>query len=150
MADSMAFATAGGSRPGQYDVMKSGNRPVCSYCHKIGHTIDRCFEKNGYPPGLSGSAGFTQHHLNALYSYFQSHNSLTQPSQQGPGVRAGGSIGMVAHVSSGRLAGTPTTDLVVPAPTSILPDFAAGPSNSADDWFSLAREWSISVLFFHS
>ncbi|XP_019160476.1 PREDICTED: uncharacterized protein LOC109157049 [Ipomoea nil] len=26
-------------------------KPVCSYCGYTGHTIDKCYKKNGYPPG---------------------------------------------------------------------------------------------------
>ncbi|GKE32645.1 hypothetical protein Tco_1451967, partial [Tanacetum coccineum] len=28
------------------------NNLVCKHCHMAGHTIDRCYELNGYPPGF--------------------------------------------------------------------------------------------------
>ncbi|CAN1346939.1 Retrovirus-related Pol polyprotein from transposon TNT 1-94 [Linum perenne] len=30
---------------------KQGKRPVCSYCGFVGHTVEVCYKKNGYPPG---------------------------------------------------------------------------------------------------
>ncbi|CAN1321331.1 Retrovirus-related Pol polyprotein from transposon RE2 [Linum perenne] len=149
----MAFA-AGNNQPNQYDAKKHGNRPVCSFCHKVGHTVDRCFEKIGYPPnygrgkakqftrsahavisegGLDStespclapapSSGFTQSQLDALYTYFQSH-AQSQSSQPGPG--AGNcAIGVVAHVSSGRLAGD-SAHVRSTNPASVFPDFVAG------------------------
>jgi len=30
---------------------QSTMKPQCTYCGKTGHTIDRCYEKHGYPPG---------------------------------------------------------------------------------------------------
>ncbi|CAN1170518.1 Retrovirus-related Pol polyprotein from transposon RE2 [Linum perenne] len=28
-----------------------GKRPICSHCGIIGHTVDKCYKKNGFPPG---------------------------------------------------------------------------------------------------
>ncbi|CAN1332062.1 Retrovirus-related Pol polyprotein from transposon RE1 [Linum perenne] len=30
---------------------KKGKRPLCTHCGLIGHTIDKCYKRNGYPPG---------------------------------------------------------------------------------------------------
>ncbi|CAN0905593.1 Retrovirus-related Pol polyprotein from transposon RE1 [Linum grandiflorum] len=30
---------------------RPGKRPVCSYCGYVGHTVDVCYKKHGYPPG---------------------------------------------------------------------------------------------------
>ena len=35
---------------------RQGKRPVCSYCGYVGHTIDVCYKKNGYPPGYQPKA----------------------------------------------------------------------------------------------
>ncbi|CAN1779014.1 hypothetical protein LINPERHAP1_LOCUS14592 [Linum perenne] len=37
---------------------KQGKRSVCSYCGFVGHTVEVCYKKNGYPPGY-------QHRLRA-------------------------------------------------------------------------------------
>ncbi|KAG7546558.1 Retrotransposon gag domain [Arabidopsis suecica] len=29
----------------------SYQKPKCSYCHKLGHTADKCYKQHGYPPG---------------------------------------------------------------------------------------------------
>lgn len=31
----------------------NGNRPLCTFCGKIGHTVQKCFEVYGYPPGYT-------------------------------------------------------------------------------------------------
>ena len=35
---------------------RQGKRPVCTYCGYVGHTIDVCYKKNGYPPGYQPKA----------------------------------------------------------------------------------------------
>ena len=33
---------------------KGGNkkeRPLCTYCNMLGHTVDKCYKLHGYPPG---------------------------------------------------------------------------------------------------
>lgn len=35
-----------------YNTKRSNkNRPMCTYCHLPGHTIDKCYKLHGYPPG---------------------------------------------------------------------------------------------------
>ncbi|KAJ1383391.1 hypothetical protein SESBI_43455 [Sesbania bispinosa] len=37
-------------KPGKKD------RPLCSHCGILGHTIDKCFKINGYPPGFKNKS----------------------------------------------------------------------------------------------
>uniref|UniRef100_A0A1J3K0A7 Retrotransposon gag domain-containing protein n=1 Tax=Noccaea caerulescens TaxID=107243 RepID=A0A1J3K0A7_NOCCA len=34
------------------------SRPVCSHCGGLGHIVDRCYKKHGYPPGLKNKGIF--------------------------------------------------------------------------------------------
>ncbi|XP_013668607.2 uncharacterized protein LOC106372892 [Brassica napus] len=37
---------------GQIMLAQGGNqKPKCSHCHRIGHTVDKCYKVHGYPPG---------------------------------------------------------------------------------------------------
>ena len=42
----MKTGSGGFSKFGQ----NSGKRPQCVFCGKLGHTIDKCYKKHGYPP----------------------------------------------------------------------------------------------------
>ncbi|XP_048605154.1 uncharacterized protein LOC106384389 [Brassica napus] len=43
--DSMEFAAA-------YNAYRPrGNRPLCTHCGQLGHTVAKCFKLHGYPPG---------------------------------------------------------------------------------------------------
>ncbi|CAL0333228.1 unnamed protein product [Lupinus luteus] len=35
---------------------KGRNQKVCTFCHNVGHTIDTCYKKHGFPPGYQGNA----------------------------------------------------------------------------------------------
>ncbi|CAN1346335.1 Retrovirus-related Pol polyprotein from transposon RE1 [Linum perenne] len=41
--------------PGQNKYKPPSARPQCTYCGGTGHTIDRCYERIGYPPGYKKS-----------------------------------------------------------------------------------------------
>ncbi|KAJ1390618.1 Zinc finger, CCHC-type superfamily [Sesbania bispinosa] len=32
------------------------DRPLCSYCGVLGHTVDKCFKLHGYPPGFKAKS----------------------------------------------------------------------------------------------
>ncbi|CAN1763561.1 hypothetical protein LINPERHAP1_LOCUS8879, partial [Linum perenne] len=57
-SQSHAFLAKAGSQtlsrvlaPRPLNFKKQGKRPVCSYCGFVGHTVEVCYKKNGYPPG---------------------------------------------------------------------------------------------------
>ena len=33
-------------------------RPICSYCNRVGHIVDRCYKKHGFPPGFTPKGKF--------------------------------------------------------------------------------------------
>src|ERR1044072_8512201 len=55
----LAF-TASGSYKGQQHGHDK-NQPLCTFCGRYGHTIQRCFKKHGYPPGLNNKAKPVHH-----------------------------------------------------------------------------------------
>ena len=47
----LAFAVKGAPPKGKG---QKKDRPMCSHCGIVGHTIDKCFKIHGYPPGYKG------------------------------------------------------------------------------------------------
>ena len=37
-----------------------GNRPLCTHCGQLGHTVVKCFKLHGYPPGFKSSSPAAQ------------------------------------------------------------------------------------------
>ncbi|XP_019086206.1 PREDICTED: uncharacterized protein LOC104752838 [Camelina sativa] len=52
--DSSAFQVtqqqSQGTSSGGYNFQR-GNKPVCTFCGRTGHVMDKCYKKNGYPVG---------------------------------------------------------------------------------------------------
>ncbi|KAG7556631.1 Retrotransposon gag domain [Arabidopsis suecica] len=43
-----------------YNTVRPSQKPVCSHCGKVGHTVQKCFKILGYPPGYkAGAIGYT-------------------------------------------------------------------------------------------
>lgn len=47
-----------------------GNRPLCTHCGQLGHTIAKCFKLHGYPPGFKSSSPVAQGHYTQPRSNF--------------------------------------------------------------------------------
>ncbi|CAN1796627.1 hypothetical protein LINPERHAP1_LOCUS20967 [Linum perenne] len=143
---------AGSSNAGANSQFKRGTkRPLCSYCGLIGHTIEKCYRKNGYPPGYrnkgkalmavhnsspgasavdvagtlpegeSGGVTISQQQYQALYSLFQGHGSAASALGPAPG-------SVVSCVSKNPDAGS-----VAPMPNAqYVPSSSQGPAQSED------------------
>ena len=48
-SDALAFAAPGSNFRKSWNGNK---RPHCTYCNGLGHTVDKCFKKHGYPPNF--------------------------------------------------------------------------------------------------
>ncbi|KAL4288167.1 hypothetical protein AHAS_Ahas19G0259100 [Arachis hypogaea] len=48
-SDPLAFAAKVEFKP--KSTKKDRDRPLCSHCEVLGHTVDRCFRIHGFPPG---------------------------------------------------------------------------------------------------
>ncbi|CAN1806982.1 hypothetical protein LINPERHAP1_LOCUS24866 [Linum perenne] len=46
----LAKSSSQGLAPRPPTFKKQGKRLVCSYCWFVGHTVEVCYKKNGYPP----------------------------------------------------------------------------------------------------
>lgn len=51
-----AFQASSG--PPNGNAMTHRPRPVCSHCGGLGHVVDRCYKRHGYPPGLKSKGKF--------------------------------------------------------------------------------------------
>jgi len=43
-----------------YNTVRPNQKPICTHCGKVGHTIQKCYKVHGYPPGMkTGNTGYT-------------------------------------------------------------------------------------------
>jgi len=43
-----------------YNTVKASEKPICSHCGKVGHTVQKCYKVHGYPPDMKiGNQGYT-------------------------------------------------------------------------------------------
>ena len=67
---------------------KGKERPLCTHCGKLGHTIDKCYKLNGFPPGYKFK-NKSMAHLVSSATPDQPHNPTIMPLQEGvPGHNA--------------------------------------------------------------
>ena len=52
-SDSSVLVSQTNSRGGRSGNRGRGQRPHCTYCNKLGHTRDRCYQLHGRPPRIA-------------------------------------------------------------------------------------------------
>ena len=50
-------------------------RPLCTHCNMLGHTIDKCYKLHGYPPGYKPK-GRSNANANQVSSQFSSNQGI--------------------------------------------------------------------------
>ncbi|KAL5787305.1 hypothetical protein ACOSP7_004254 [Xanthoceras sorbifolium] len=75
LSESMAFSAIS-STPSvdafSSQSMKKKDRPICSHCGIMGHTMDRCYKLHGYPPGYKPKGKAQQQQQSSLQSISKS------------------------------------------------------------------------------
>ena len=67
---------------------KGKERPLCTHCGKLGHTIDKCYKLHGFPLGYKFK-NKSMAHLVSFATLDQPHNHMVMPLQEGvPGHNA--------------------------------------------------------------
>ena len=74
--DSSVLVSHTNLRGGRSGTRGQGQRPHCSYCNKLGHTRDRCYQLHGRPPR-------TAHVAQSSDSNSQSPQTLSSCTSQG-------------------------------------------------------------------
>ncbi|XP_057953807.1 uncharacterized protein LOC131148088 [Malania oleifera] len=56
---------------------KGKERPLCTHCGKLGHTIDKCYKLHGFPPGFKfkNNKYATAHQVSSNIDFVQRNNS---------------------------------------------------------------------------
>ena len=57
---------------------KGKERPLCTHCGKLGHTIDKCYKLHGFPPGYKFK-NKSMAHLVSFATPDQPHNHMVMP-----------------------------------------------------------------------
>ncbi|KAL5578709.1 hypothetical protein UlMin_011151 [Ulmus minor] len=84
LSDSASFAIHAGNSAylrGKYDNRQS-EKPTCSHCGYVGHTIDKCYKLHGYPPGFRFKNGTTPTNVNRFSSSSASNISAMPMTNQ--------------------------------------------------------------------
>ena len=56
---------------------KGKDRPLCTHCGKLGHTIDKCYKLHGFPPGFKfkNNKNANAHQVSTNLKLFQGNTS---------------------------------------------------------------------------
>ena len=53
---------------------KGKDRPLCTHCGKLGHTVEKCYKLHGFPPGYKfKNKNMMAHQVSAITNQFQNH-----------------------------------------------------------------------------
>ena len=53
---------------------KGKERPLCTHCGKLGHTVDKCYKLHGFPPGYKfKNRNMMAYQVSIVANQFQSH-----------------------------------------------------------------------------
>ncbi|KAL4598881.1 hypothetical protein ACB092_11G089100 [Castanea dentata] len=57
---------------------KGNERPLCTHCGKLGHTMDKCYKLHGFPPGfkLKSNKNATVHQVSSNLDLLQGNTSI--------------------------------------------------------------------------
>ncbi|KAJ1419903.1 hypothetical protein SESBI_14643 [Sesbania bispinosa] len=99
-------------KPGKKD------RPLCSHCGILGHTIDKCFKIHGYPPGFKNKS--------------KGPNVVAQVSDSSTGT-----VNQLSAAQCQQLIDLLSSQLTVSSTSNDKPDdqaFSSGQAVFNDDW----------------
>ncbi|RVW91347.1 Retrovirus-related Pol polyprotein from transposon RE2 [Vitis vinifera] len=110
-SDSSVLVSQTTSRGGRSGTRGRGQRPHCTYCNKLGHTRDRCYQLHGRPPRTAHMAQ-------------SSDSPLPQPPSSSASQTSQASIASVAQPANGSQTVAKGIGLALPLPslplTSVL------------------------------
>ncbi|RVW96884.1 Retrovirus-related Pol polyprotein from transposon RE2 [Vitis vinifera] len=110
-SDSSVLVSQTTSRGGRSGTRGRGQRPHCTYCNKLGHTRDRCYQLHGRPPRTAHMAQ-------------SSDSPLPQPPSSSASQTSQASIASVAQLANGSQTVAKGIGLALPLPslplTSVL------------------------------
>ena len=138
-SNALAMATKVDSRVGN-KLQKTKDRPVCSHCKMLGHTIDKCYKLHGYPPGYKSKIKGQANVANAQASEDQQVDAHSQEQGQSMSALTNEQchqlIAMLSSHLASSVASTSTSDVN-------LASFAAGTcfNNSANSVFHQKHMW---------
>ena len=59
---------------------KGKERPLCTHCGKLGHTVDKCYKLHGFPPGYKfKSKNVMAHQVSSVADQSQGHYFAPSP-----------------------------------------------------------------------
>ncbi|RVW45260.1 Retrovirus-related Pol polyprotein from transposon TNT 1-94 [Vitis vinifera] len=119
-SDSSVLVSQTTSRGGRSGTRGRGQRPHCTYCNKLGHTRDRCYQLHGRPPRTAHMAQ-------------SSDSPLPQPPSSSASQTSQASIASVAQPGNASACLTHTSSLGPWILDSGASDHLSGPEYGEDD-----------------
>ncbi|RVW77221.1 hypothetical protein CK203_043323 [Vitis vinifera] len=171
--DSSVLVSQTTSRGGRSGTRGRGQRPHCTYCNKLGHTRDRCYQLHGRPPRTAHmaqssdsplpqppSSSASQTSQASIASVAQPGNAsacLTHTSSLGPWILDSGASDHLSGNKDLFSSITTTSDLPTVTLANGSQTVAKGPEYGEDDWigresqglYHLTSDSSPAVLHFH-
>ncbi|KAF3775524.1 hypothetical protein EJ110_NYTH39680 [Nymphaea thermarum] len=103
------------------------SRPVCQFCHRIGHTVDKCWQKHGRPAFANQTA--------STESPEQPKAQHTAPSSE---LRVDDLLSQLRSLIGDRSQHTPTTSIVTTAASAsssgMYSAYTVSPATDTTDW----------------
>ncbi|RVX19308.1 Retrovirus-related Pol polyprotein from transposon RE2 [Vitis vinifera] len=119
-SDSSVLVSQTTSRGGRSGTRGRGQRPHCTYCNKLGHTRDRCYQLHGRPPRTAHMAQ-------------SSDSPLPQPPSSSASQTSQASIALLPSLDLFSSI-TTTSDLPTVTLANGSQTVAKGPEYGEDDW----------------
>ncbi|RVX15329.1 Retrovirus-related Pol polyprotein from transposon TNT 1-94 [Vitis vinifera] len=149
-SDSSMLVSQTTSRGGRSGTRGRGQRPHCTYCNKLGHTRDRCYQLHGRPPRTAhmaqssdsplpqpSSSSASQTSQASIASVAQPGNAsacLTHTSSLGPWILDSGASDHLSGNKDLFSSITTTSDLPTVTLANGSQTVAKGPEYGEDDW----------------
>uniref|UniRef100_A0A7N2MV26 Retrotransposon Copia-like N-terminal domain-containing protein n=1 Tax=Quercus lobata TaxID=97700 RepID=A0A7N2MV26_QUELO len=157
--DSMAMYVNTKGNPGSKAGPKK-ERPLCTHCNMLGHTVDKCYKLHGYPPGYKQKGKFNVNQVSFPQGAAAENASAQCPITKAqceqllalfkPGIDQGQNHHVASVSTSGSVSRLTTEAHGVPAATSVPPSLALNNSNFIDTMSGTASSLSFKPTLQHS
>ena len=135
-------------------------RPLCTHCNMLGHTVDKCYKLHGYPPGYKQKGKFNVNQVSFPQGTDAENTSAQCPITKAqceqllalfkPGFDQGQKHHAASVSTSGSVSGLTTEAHGVSAATGVPPSSALNNSNFIDTMSGTASSLSFKPTLKHS
>ncbi|XP_057979729.1 uncharacterized protein LOC131165724 [Malania oleifera] len=125
--------------------IKGKERPLCTHCGKLGHTIDKCYKLHGFPPGFKfkNNKYATAHQVSSNIDFIQRNNSVGfTDSASSQSVSQAPALTHDQYQQLLTLIGSCSTSQLPKNPELHAANAVTGPSNVVAGPYMLEHDWN--------